>query len=37
MHTSVQTVNLQDVENVIKLMYEFLLQLPGGHDFRYIK
>lgn len=37
MHTTVETVHLDDIENVIKLMYEFLLQLKAGHDFRYIK
>lgn len=37
MHTTVETVNLNDVDNVIKLMYEFLVQLKSGHDFRYIK
>ena len=26
-----------DLDNVIKLMYETLLQLKSGHDFRYIK
>ena len=37
MHTTVEMVHKNDVENIIKLMYEFLLQLPDGHDFRYIK
>ncbi|MFN6944562.1 MAG: M42 family metallopeptidase [Cytophagaceae bacterium] len=37
MHTTVETVAKEDVENVIRLMYEFLVQLPSGHDFRYIK
>jgi putative aminopeptidase FrvX len=37
MHTTVETVNLHDVENVIRLMHEFILQLENGHDFRYIK
>lgn len=37
MHTTVETVQDIDVENVIKLMYEFLVQLPNNHDFRYIK
>lgn len=35
MHTTVETVHQEDVENVIRLMYEFLVQLKGGHDFRY--
>jgi tetrahedral aminopeptidase len=37
MHTTVEMVHKEDVENVINLMYEFLLQLKPGHDFRYIK
>lgn len=37
MHTTVEMVHKDDVENIIKLMYEFLLQLPEAHDFRYIK
>ncbi|WMJ71648.1 M42 family metallopeptidase [Cytophagaceae bacterium ABcell3] len=37
MHTTVETASKEDVENVIKLMYEFLVQLESGHDFRYIK
>jgi putative aminopeptidase FrvX len=37
MHTTVETVSKEDVENVIKLMYEFVTQLKSGHDFRYIK
>jgi tetrahedral aminopeptidase len=37
MHTTVEMVSKEDVENVIKLMYEFIVQLPEGHDFRYIK
>lgn len=37
MHTTVETVHMQDVENVISLMYEFVVQLKKGHDFRYIK
>lgn len=35
MHTTVETVHKDDIENVIQLMYEFLVQLPAGHDFRY--
>lgn len=35
MHTTVETVAYDDIENVIKLMYEFLIQLKAGHDFRY--
>lgn len=37
MHTTVETVNLNDIDHVIQLMYEFLVQLKSGHDFRYIK
>jgi putative aminopeptidase FrvX len=37
MHTTVETVHEDDVENVIKLMFEFLLQLDTGHDFSYLK
>ena len=37
MHTTVETVHKADVENVIKLIYEVLLQVKPGHDFRYIK
>lgn len=37
MHTTVETVHKDDVENVINLIYEFILQLKPGHDFRYIK
>ncbi|HEY0652191.1 MAG TPA: M42 family metallopeptidase [Chryseosolibacter sp.] len=37
MHTTVEMVHKEDVENVINLIYEFLLQVKPGHDFRYIK
>lgn len=37
MHTTVEMVHKNDVENVISLIYEFLLQLKPGQDFRYIK
>jgi tetrahedral aminopeptidase len=37
MHTTVETVHKDDVENVITLIYEFLLQLKPNHDFRYFK
>lgn len=37
MHTTVETCAMKDVDNVIKLMYEFLLQLKKGHDFSYLK
>jgi len=37
MHTTVETVHKEDVENVISLIYETLLQVKPGMDFRYIK
>ncbi|KOY86130.1 peptidase M42 [bacterium 336/3] len=37
MHTTVEMVHKEDVENIINLMYEFLVQLKSGHDFRYFK
>ena len=37
MHTTVETVHMDDVQNVIKLIYSTLLSLKGGEDFRYIK
>jgi putative aminopeptidase FrvX len=37
MHTTVETVHKEDVENVINLIYEVLLQVKPGRDFRYIK
>lgn len=37
MHTTVETAHLDDIENVTSLIYEFLLTLESGHDFRYIK
>lgn len=36
MHTTVEMVHKDDVEQIINLMYEFLVQLPAGNDFRYI-
>lgn len=37
MHTTVESVHKEDVENVIKLMYESLKNIKNNHDFRYIK
>jgi len=37
MHTTVETVHKDDVESVINLIYEVLLQLKPGRDYRYIK
>ncbi|GAB2474184.1 peptidase M42 [Hymenobacter qilianensis] len=35
MHTTVETVHQDDVENVIQLIYQTLLRIEDGHDFRY--
>jgi tetrahedral aminopeptidase len=37
MHTTVETIHKEDVDNVSKLIYEFLVQLETGHDFRYFQ
>jgi putative aminopeptidase FrvX len=37
MHTTVEMVHREDVENVIKLIYESLLKLENNHDFSYFK
>lgn len=37
MHTTVEMVHKEDVQNVINLMYQTLLQLNGNEDFRYLK
>lgn len=37
MHTTVEMVDKLDVENVINLIYETLLKIENGQDFRYIK
>lgn len=37
MHTTVESVHKQDVEDVIKLMYHSLKTIKNNHDFRYIK
>ena len=37
MHTTVETVAKKDVENVIKLIYNSLLEIKNNHDFRYLK
>jgi putative aminopeptidase FrvX len=36
MHTTVETVHKDDVENVTRLIYETLLQVKGIEDFRYL-
>ena len=37
MHTTVESVHKEDVENVIKLIYETLRTVKNNHDFKYIK
>ena len=37
MHTTVESVNKEDVENLIYLIYESLKQINNNHDFRYLK
>lgn len=37
MHTTVESVSKKDVKNTIKLIYETLLNIKDGHDFRYFK
>lgn len=37
MHTTVEMTHKEDVENVIKLIYETLLNIKAGEDFRYLK
>jgi len=37
MHTTVEMVHRDDVENVIRLLYESLLSLKNGQDFSYFK
>jgi putative aminopeptidase FrvX len=37
MHTTVEAVHKQDVEDVIKLMYHSLKSLKNNQDFRYLK
>lgn len=37
MHTTVEMVHKSDVENVIKLIYETLLNIENNHDFSYFK
>ncbi|MFT6799232.1 MAG: putative aminopeptidase FrvX, partial [Nonlabens sp.] len=35
MHTTVEMVHRDDVENVIKMIYESLLKIENNHDFNY--
>jgi putative aminopeptidase FrvX len=37
MHTTVESVHKDDVENVIKLIYESLKAIKNKHDFKYFK
>lgn len=37
MHTTVEMVHSDDVENVIRLMYNSLQKIRNNHDFRYLK
>ena len=37
MHTTVEMIHKEDVDNVIRLIYETLLNIEAGQDFRYIK
>jgi putative aminopeptidase FrvX len=37
MHTTVETVSMKDIDNVIKLINESLHSIKKGEDFRYIK
>ena len=37
MHTTVEMIHKEDVDNVIRLIYETLLNIQPGQDFRYIK
>jgi len=37
MHTTVETVHKDDVENLIKLIYELVLKVKPGQDFSYFK
>jgi len=37
MHTTVETVRKEDVENTIRLIYETVISLKKGQDFRYFK
>jgi putative aminopeptidase FrvX len=37
MHTTVEMVHFEDIENIIRLFVAFLKQLPGGYNFSYFK
>ena len=37
MHTTVEMAHKDDIENVIRMIYETLLKIENNHDFRYFK
>ena len=37
MHTTVEAAHKDDIENVINLIYAFVVQMKADHDFRYLK
>jgi putative aminopeptidase FrvX len=37
MHTTVETISKNDMNQVIDLIYRFITNLKSGHDFKYIK
>jgi putative aminopeptidase FrvX len=37
MHTTVEMIHKEDVDNVIRLIYETLLNIQAGQDFRYFR
>ena len=37
MHTTVETAHIEDVQNVIELIYQSVLKIKNQQDFRYIK
>jgi putative aminopeptidase FrvX len=37
MHTTVEMAHKEDVNNVIKLMYETLLKVEAGSSYKYIR
>jgi putative aminopeptidase FrvX len=37
MHTTVESVHKDDVDNVIRLIFETLLNIRSNHDFKYLK
>jgi putative aminopeptidase FrvX len=36
MHTTVETISIEDMDNVTELIYHSVLALKAGQDFRYI-